>query len=819
MKYTLPLSLAILTSAAGYADSNWKMHPTYDGEATHVVETPDYVYFTSRAIPKNNNLIEERHSLFRYDKKGDELQTLSTDNLLSFNTVHDVSYNREKRYLVVVYTNYDVDLIHDDGRVDHIPAYSEASLSDDKTVNGISWDATGNRIYLATAFGYVALNDEKKEVADSRNYATPLMSVARLGSHIIAIEGNRLIAAPEKSPRFSLSDYETIKDFGSVMTLYPLGEDCCIAMTRANGSGGLYILREKDGKIEVGEPLKDGFFNRDYNRDGLAIASGALLYQYKPDGTYERIARADEDKLKSAGSWSLSEVWHSAERKGLKSSVRKDGEWTVTRAEMLPNSPAPHLSSCIDYHPEYGMMVANNTELWKFFGYLPRTPFLLSALKDGIWSNLSGAYTRPDLPSVVVNPQGFTVDPQNPDYIYVSSMKEGFARVNLKNPEDVVQFGNPTNAIAQRPWFVRLVDDQVSTNNLSCCFSRPMFDNAGNLWSVFANYDLNDRIEIFCWEASDLRATTSASDVRPPKAIFVDGPTPNHEGVIIPLRKKEYGNIIVYYASAYNPNLTFIDTNGTPTDSGDDKVVMVKSYIDQDGNNVDVHNINTIYEDQSTGELWVGHDAGVFRINPRKVFDGDRRISRVKVSRNDGTNLADYLLNEVPVMHIIADSSGNKWFATGGAGIVGTGSDGRTILEELTSEDTPLPDDVVYQLGYNPETRSIMASTLGGIAEYYLKGETSSKDGNELKVYPNPVRPEYSGYITIEGVPENALVKIVDSAGNIVKELGNASGSEVLWDGTNHQFKRVSSGVYHILCSGEDGSGSFARRGKVLIVN
>lgn len=36
---------------------------------------------------------------------------------------------------------------------------------------------------------------------------------------------------------------------------------------------------------------------------------------------------------------------------------------------------------------------------------------------------------------------------------------------------------------------------------------------------------------------------------------------------------------------------------------------------------------------------------------------GDGKVTRIKVARNDGTNLADYLLNLVPVNHITSDGA------------------------------------------------------------------------------------------------------------------------------------------------------------------
>ena len=138
---------------------------------------------------------------------------------------------------------------------------------------------------------------------------------------------------------------------------------------------------------------------------------------------------------------------------------------------------------------------------------------------------------------------------------------------------------------------------------------------------------------------------------------------------------------------------------------------------------------------------------------------------------------------------------------------------------ELTSENSPLPDDIVYGLDYNSQNNSLMISTDKGLAEYFISGQFSSEDKEDIKAFPNPVRPEFMGYVTIEGVPEGALVKIADGAGNVVKELGRSSGFETKWDVTNHQHKRVASGVYYILVSSGYEDVSFSSVGKILVVN
>ena len=213
----------------------------------------------------------------------------------------------------------------------------------------------------------------------------------------------------------------------------------------------------------------------------------------------------------------------------------------------------------------------------------------------------------------------------------------------------------------------------------------------------------------------------------------------------------------------------------------------------------------------------MGHNDGVFYIDPKQTVNGNYMVNRVKVSRNDGTNLADYLLDGVAVYGLTSDSAGRKWFATGG-GLICTSSDGREIISEFNTDNSPMPSDEVIGVVYSPQSNSILLSTTMGMAEYFLPG-AKSEEKSDIKIYPNPVRPDFTGYVTITDIPEGSLVKIADSAGNLVKELGRMEGFELKWDISDVNYRRVGSGVYYILVSPGDESGSFSKVGKILVIS
>ena len=60
-----------------------------------------------------------------------------------------------------------------------------------------------------------------------------------------------------------------------------------------------------------------------------------------------------------------------------------------------------------------------------------------------------------------------------------------------------------------------------------------------------------------------------------------------------------------------------------------------------------------------------------------------------------------------------------------------------------------------------------------------------------VKIYPNPVSPNFSGLVIMEGLVNNALIKITDASGKLVNEL-NANGSTATWNTRRVDGTRVN---------------------------
>ena len=72
-------------------------------------------------------------------------------------------------------------------------------------------------------------------------------------------------------------------------------------------------------------------------------------------------------------------------------------------------------------------------------------------------------------------------------------------------------------------------------------------------------------------------------------------------------------------------------------------------------------------------------------------------------------------------------------------------------------------------------------------------------DKSNVRVYPNPVKPDYNGVIAVDGLTLNAEVKITTVTGQLVYS-GRANGGLFTWDGRNQKRQKslFRSLQYHL---------------------
>ena len=248
-------------------------------------------------------------------------------------------------------------------------------------------------------------------------------------------------------------------------------------------------------------------------------------------------------------------------------------------------------------------------------------------------------------------------------------------------------------------------------------------------------------------------------------------------------------------------------TKNTPFDTSDDETFYFeRSLSNQDAIIYDnIYNVSCICEDKD-GVMWMGTNTGLFVIDNPEEFFNDGIFKQIKVPRNDGTGLADYLMNGLYVKAIDIDGANRKWIGTSDNGIYLVSEDGLEIIKHFTTDNSPLPSDCIESIAVNNKTGEVFIGTDKGIASYRSDATQPEEkiEKENIHIFPNPVRADYNGTISIIGLTDECNVKIIDGSGYLINE-GISNGGMYTWNGRNIRGEKVSSGVYHVLLYDKDG--------------
>lgn len=217
-------------------------------------------------------------------------------------------------------------------------------------------------------------------------------------------------------------------------------------------------------------------------------------------------------------------------------------------------------------------------------------------------------------------------------------------------------------------------------------------------------------------------------------------------------------------------------------DTSSGKVLYANtSSVNQNGTTISSEFITRCLLQASDGSIWVGTSAGPVYITPSQVSRQDKTLNQHVVPRNDGTGLGDYLLAGVDVYCMAEDKKGRLWIGTRDNGIYLISADRNTEVAHFTTQNSLLPDNCVNSISINPESGQVFFCTELGIASFQSDATRGANHVSGLYCYPNPVRPEYSGNLTITGLVDGATVTITDALGNPIFR-DTAIGGTLTWD-------------------------------------
>jgi hypothetical protein len=268
--------------------------------------------------------------------------------------------------------------------------------------------------------------------------------------------------------------------------------------------------------------------------------------------------------------------------------------------------------------------------------------------------------------------------------------------------------------------------------------------------------------------------------------------------------------------------LWFINTHfGNPSihcyQPSTDKLICYTSFINQDGNIYANCWPYDIKEDLN-GNIWIATNIGPFYIKKDEVGQENVTLYQEKVPRNDGTDLADYLLTGLPINTIAIDGAGRKWFGTTGNGVFLVSEDNMTQIQHFTTDNSCLLSNNIQYISIDNQTGEVFFLTDKGLCSF-ISDATEPNDEmtkDNVWAYPNPVEPGYTGPITITGLTLDADIKILAANGALIAQ-GRSNGGTYVWDGCDKKGRRVASGIYMVATATSKGEKGTVC--KIAIVN
>lgn len=134
----------------------------------------------------------------------------------------------------------------------------------------------------------------------------------------------------------------------------------------------------------------------------------------------------------------------------------------------------------------------------------------------------------------------------------------------------------------------------------------------------------------------------------------------------------------------------------------------------------------------------------------------------------------------------------------------------------FTSDNSPLPSNMVLKMAYNSKNGEMFILTEKGLVSYRSGSSAGGITNRSVSVFPNPVRPGYEGMVGITGLVRDASVKITDVNGKLIREVA-AKGGTASWDLLDYNGQRVRSGIYILFNASQDGSETHI--GKIAVIN
>ena len=732
----------------------WRLHMSYS-DPQEIAATPERIFAAANG------------SLFSVDRTDQTIEYWNKSTGLNGSSVAHIAYDAKAGQLIIGYEDGRIDLLDAKGNVTQMPDIYMKAGSVAVTINHI---AVGSRYtYLSMPFGIVAINPSKAEVSDtyyigSDASAVDVQMVVEQGDSLYAFGENKIYSACLKD---NLVDYTYWKQ------LPVLTDQLQYAATYKNQ---LYTLQHNtlyrwaNNAWQVVLPELADIIQ------WLHVSGNALLVYSQGKGLFRL---TDDDQAMGLtgmynltdGIYSSGEYWVARTNTGL-IKLRTGGDEVYTA--WGPNS---NFGYC---------MTTAHEQLYSAIGGRWASQYLRYGkinIFDGTdWRSINNSDIGTAVGASAIDIVSIAVDPSDAGHFYAATYGTGL--FEFQDYKAVKHYNKENSTLRETK---EGHDPKYYTRT-----DGAMIDKEGNLWVMNATETKDGKpLHILTtygqWIGIPLRSYGENLSFSTPAGIWIDRRSEQRKWM---LDQRE------------TPGVVLLDDGGTPTRTGDDQCVKRTSFVDQNGNILSPAQFRSWAQDH-TNRVWIGTEKGIIVIPANVDFMSSNSCRRIIIPRNDGTGLGDYLLGDEQINCLAVDGGNRMWIGTANSGLYLIEDDTITVAH-FTETNSLLPSNTIQSIAIMPTTGEVFVGTDKCIASYRSDASEAKEEMKEAYAFPNPVRPDYSGDISIVGLMENTVVNIIDAGGNLVCKTKSHGGTAV-WDGKLPDGRRATAGVYTALCNAEGG--------------
>jgi len=738
--------------------NEWREHFPYH-KVYSMVEAGDLIFATCEI------------SMYSIHKEDLTIQKYSEINGMSDIKCRCLAYDEELKTLVIGYENANMDLMIE-GTFYNFPEILESQALAFKRINNII--LRNHKAYISTNFGIVVFDMLRKEFSETYKIGPNgaeifVNQVAFLKDSIYAATTEGIYSASLSSSNLqNFAYWKKIQkiDFpeANYESLVQIGENLIACYNSPfEHSDRLYKFESNTWSVMEDEGVNYKFLNISRNK----FLVGSNLYQLKIFDQYLKL----ESNFTWFGSLDANLVlldgndvkWISEGSYGLFKKTL-EGEYI----NVSPNSPFNHLVSDIDIVNNQVYMVQGGRDNV----YTPLYQLgIVSNFKDNHWES-QYFWGYQDFNKIAINPR-------KTNQAFVASIGQGVKEfLDSSLSKTFMPTNSSLQGIGSQKDIVRISDVK--------------YDKDNNLW--VSNIGVDHVFSVL---------------------------TPDSQWIGIPIWNKIgkpswVGSFMIDDAdnkwTIKDKGIFIFNENNTLEKTTDDRVKVLDNLIAPDGSTIS-EKIYSLAQDQD-GYIWLGTESGpVVCYSPQGVFDAP--IYFEKCTTFVASDTAILLENEY-ITAIKVDGANRKWLGTKTSGAFLVSADGSQQILNFNTENSPLPSNFVADIEIDPKTGEVFFGTGDGLISYMGNAIEGYEVINEIQVFPNPVKPNYQGFITIKGLITKSNIKISDMAGNLVFET-TSLGGQAVWDGKNFSGEKLSPGIYLIFCASADGKES--KSAKILILN